>query len=166
MGTDPNIVPAVPVVPTQKTEAHEDDVRNHETSPHNFAPTARVAHASTIQKLPGTTGTAGRDAEDQRLTRSQDFLRNGNNGNSNYEIEGTQVRALPAFVSGAGVSDHGSDAQKWEVPDAACPACDGGLWWRVSILSGGPGSWRCHLCAPPDLKDWIDAHAIPGAQSR
>ena len=46
------------------------------------------------------------------------------------------------------------------LPDV-CRVCGQGAWWRVSILSGGPGPWKCARCdpAPPDV--WQDGHAIP-----
>jgi len=46
-------------------------------------------------------------------------------------------------------------------PRAPCPSCGAGLWWRLSILSGGPGPWTCKRCAPPDPADWLDGCAVP-----
>jgi hypothetical protein len=53
-------------------------------------------------------------------------------------------------------------------PDAAaivapgpCPYCGSGLWWRLSVLSGGPGPWTCQRCLPPAPDKWLDACAIP-----
>ncbi len=47
------------------------------------------------------------------------------------------------------------------LPSEACPGCGTGVWWRVSVMSGGPGSWRCMQCLPPDPADWIDGCAVP-----
>lgn len=47
------------------------------------------------------------------------------------------------------------------LPPAPCPVCGRGIWWRVSALSGGPGPWCCHRCAPPDAEDWLDGCAVP-----
>jgi len=48
-----------------------------------------------------------------------------------------------------------------ELPANPCPACGAGLWWRVSMLAGGPGPWHCERCIPPDPADWIDGCAVP-----
>ena len=46
-----------------------------------------------------------------------------------------------------------------------CPVCGRGLWWRLSIVSGGPGPWSCLRCvaAPSDV--WIDGYAVPLAET-
>jgi 3-isopropylmalate dehydratase small subunit len=36
-----------------------------------------------------------------------------------------------------------------EGPLDPCPDCGAGRRWRLSVLSGGPGPWRCQPCAPP-----------------
>jgi hypothetical protein len=47
-------------------------------------------------------------------------------------------------------------------PDRLCSKCLLGLYWRFSVLSGGPGPWLCHTCEPPNSDDdWIDACAVP-----
>ncbi len=48
-----------------------------------------------------------------------------------------------------------------EDPVGACGTCSGGLWWRLSVMSGGPGPWQCSACCQPDPNDWIDASAVP-----
>ena len=53
--------------------------------------------------------------------------------------------------------DTGNDA----VPATPCITCGAGLFWRLSVLSGGPGPWHCTGCVPPDPEAWIDAHAMP-----
>src|ERR1700722_12512765 len=58
-----------------------------------------------------------------------------------------------------GSSDLGTD------PSGPCPGCGAVLWWRVSILSGGPGPWHCQRCRPPAADDWTDACAFPKAQA-
>lgn len=47
-----------------------------------------------------------------------------------------------------------------EGPSAPCPDCGTGFWCRLSVLSGGPGPWRCERCVPPDPAHWIDACAL------
>jgi hypothetical protein len=46
-------------------------------------------------------------------------------------------------------------------PQARCPGCGTGVWWRLSVLSGGPGPWTCIGCTPPDPANWIDGCAVP-----
>ena len=46
-------------------------------------------------------------------------------------------------------------------PSTPCPDCGSGHWWRLSVLSGGPGPWRCMRCVPADPEDWIDGCAVP-----
>jgi hypothetical protein len=48
-----------------------------------------------------------------------------------------------------------------ELPSGRCSVCCGGSYWRLSVLSGGPGPWRCMRCVPPDPADWIDGCAVP-----
>ena len=48
-----------------------------------------------------------------------------------------------------------------ELPRALCPACGAGTWWRVSVLSGGPGPWQCQGCEPPPAATWTDATVLP-----
>jgi hypothetical protein len=48
-----------------------------------------------------------------------------------------------------------------ELPSGRCSACEGGGYWRLSVLSGGPGPWCCTRCIPPDREDWIDGCAVP-----
>jgi hypothetical protein len=50
------------------------------------------------------------------------------------------------------------------VSAAPCPVCRCGLWWRVSVLSGGPGPWRCVICDPAPADVWQDAQAVPGGR--
>jgi hypothetical protein len=47
-------------------------------------------------------------------------------------------------------------------PSTVCPACGCDLWWRVSVLSGGPGPWRCTYCDTPPRDAWQDGCCIPG----
>jgi hypothetical protein len=46
-------------------------------------------------------------------------------------------------------------------PVDSCPACDGGLFVRASIMSGGPGPWHCQQCDPLPDTVWLDACCIP-----
>jgi hypothetical protein len=46
-------------------------------------------------------------------------------------------------------------------PSVPCRDCGHGVWWRVSVLSGGPGPWHCERCQPPDPDTWRDACACP-----
>lgn len=48
-----------------------------------------------------------------------------------------------------------------EPPTARCSACGGGTYWRLSIMSGGPGPWSCIRCIQPGPEDWIDGCALP-----
>jgi hypothetical protein len=50
-----------------------------------------------------------------------------------------------------------------EPPVIPCTVCNGRLWLRLSVLSGGPGPWQCARCdpLPPDV--WPDATAIPAS---
>jgi hypothetical protein len=34
------------------------------------------------------------------------------------------------------------------------------LWWHVSVLSGGPGPWRCLRCDESDSDAWLDGHVV------
>lgn len=52
------------------------------------------------------------------------------------------------------------------LPDAPCPGCGCGVWWRLSVMSGGPGPWHCQDCIKPDVADWLDACAMPAASRR
>jgi hypothetical protein len=47
------------------------------------------------------------------------------------------------------------------VPSVPCSDCGCGMWWRLSVLSGGPGPWSCARCFLPDSADWIDGCAVP-----
>ena len=46
-------------------------------------------------------------------------------------------------------------------PLAPCPDCNCHEFWRLSVLSGGPGPWTCKNCTPPDPDVWPDAHVLP-----
>lgn len=46
------------------------------------------------------------------------------------------------------------------LPTGQCPGCGGWIYWRLSVLSGGPGPWHCERCIPPDPADWIDGSAV------
>jgi hypothetical protein len=46
-------------------------------------------------------------------------------------------------------------------PVSRCPFCGHNIWWRLSVLSGGPGPWQCGRCTPTDPDKWIDATVIP-----
>jgi hypothetical protein len=50
-------------------------------------------------------------------------------------------------------------------PVRPCSKCGTSFWWRMSILSGGPGPWHCQQCGAPDVADWIDACAAPEART-
>lgn len=49
------------------------------------------------------------------------------------------------------------------LPDV-CGVCGQGAWWRASVLSGGPGPWRCSKCDPAPPEVWQDATAVPIAR--
>jgi hypothetical protein len=71
------------------------------------------------------------------------------------------IRVLRAETDYALAGPPPGDVRLDNLPSEACPACGTGLWWRVSVMSGGPGPWRCMQCAPPDPADWIDGCAVP-----
>lgn len=72
----------------------------------------------------------------------------------------------------AGEVDHGPIAQvlafarrralpSMAEPTELCHGCGKGLFWRLSVLSGGPSAWRCQWCDSPSPDAWIDAVAMP-----
>jgi hypothetical protein len=52
------------------------------------------------------------------------------------------------------------------LPAGSCPGCAGGSWWRLSVLSGGPGPWRCRCCEPSHPDAWLDGHTVPALGRR
>jgi hypothetical protein len=52
------------------------------------------------------------------------------------------------------------------LPSGPRPGCGGGLWWGVSVLSGGPNPWLCRRCEWPNSAAWLDGHAVGAAGSR
>jgi hypothetical protein len=48
-----------------------------------------------------------------------------------------------------------------ELPAGPCCGCGGGVYWRMSVLSGGPGPWHCGRCDRPHSGVWMDGHAEP-----
>lgn len=50
-------------------------------------------------------------------------------------------------------------------PSTSCQACGANLFWRLSVLSGGPGPWTCRRCEQPDPAVWLDSHALPTVQT-
>jgi hypothetical protein len=71
------------------------------------------------------------------------------------------IRVLRAEADNAPAAPSSGNVCLDNLPSEACPACGTGLWWRVSVTSGGPGPWRCMRCVPPDPADWIDGCAVP-----
>jgi hypothetical protein len=59
----------------------------------------------------------------------------------------------------------GSDGNLGQLPAGPCDRCGGGSYWRLSVLSGGPGPWACRRCHRPDPTAWLDDHAIPTVQT-
>lgn len=49
-------------------------------------------------------------------------------------------------------------------PARPCPLCQGRIFWRASVLSGGPGPWACSRCDPAPADVWQDASAVPGGE--
>jgi hypothetical protein len=49
------------------------------------------------------------------------------------------------------------------LPSAPCLQCGRGNWWRLSVVSGGPGPWQCVRCTPHGAEDWIDGRSVPVA---
>ena len=52
-----------------------------------------------------------------------------------------------------------------ELPTGPCPRCGRGSYWRLSVLSGGPGCWLCQQCVRPDPGDWIDGCATTAGKA-
>ena len=73
-------VPVVPASPVLKREFCGDIVQPHEIEQGEYSAGPEVAHASTLQKMTGTTGTTGIPLENQALHCSRNFITNGNNG--------------------------------------------------------------------------------------
>ena len=48
------------------------------------------------------------------------------------------------------------------LPSGPCPGWGGGLWWRVSVLSGGPNPWLCRRCEWPNPAAWLEGHPVGG----
>lgn len=63
------------------------------------------------------------------------------------------VTLVTAAFCNDGCGDYG--------PGAPCPVCAGSLWVRRSVLSGGPGCWRCDRCDPLPADVWVDATVVP-----
>jgi hypothetical protein len=61
----------------------------------------------------------------------------------------------PAALPAAATVDLG------EPPNGPCHRCGGWRYWRMSMLSGGPGPWTCRHCQEPDPTIWLDGHAVP-----
>jgi hypothetical protein len=68
-------VPAVPVVPAQKTEAQGNDARMRENSRHNFSSIVGLPHASTIQHstFDGNNGNNGNNGKTRRKSTTYPF---------------------------------------------------------------------------------------------
>ena len=47
------------------------------------------------------------------------------------------------------------------LPCVPCFECGRSNWWRLSVLSGGPGKWQCARCAPSNPEEWIDGCSVP-----
>jgi hypothetical protein len=73
---------------------------------------------------------------------------------------GPEFRRLP--IEGAPREDGLPDG----APSDCCPKCEGRLYWRASVISGGgSGVWRCATCAPADSSLWLDGLAVPPPSS-
>lgn len=121
---------------------------------------------------PGTAGgTAARNAL-ERLQIAWDRARDGQRDNARIERLPLSRRAVAPGV----VSETAFRAVLMPVPAiqpfdlahlpaAPCSACGQGAWWRVSVLSGGPGPWTCVRCDPAPPEVWQDATAYPTSQT-
>jgi hypothetical protein len=143
-------VPAVPVVPVEKSEMHGSDARMREDACHNSSASTRVAHTSTIQNRAGTAGTTGTGSENQRLTVPKTTLETGNDGNDSKRpplvlLDGYLRAALqrpPSWADPTALPSRG----------CFCSCCKGRRWWREREA---PKGWRCSVCYPPDhLPRW------------
>jgi hypothetical protein len=82
-------------------------------------------------------------------------------GEAEYRVRGwrgvgPEFRRLP--IEGAPREDGLPDG----APSAPCKICEGRLFWRASIISGGgSGPWRCATCEPADSSLWLDGLAVP-----
>ena len=48
---------------------------------------------------------------------------------------------------------------KLRAPITPCSRCNDVIWWRFSVLSGGPSPWHCEWCRPPPTNVWLDGSA-------
>jgi hypothetical protein len=80
------------------------------------------------------------------------------------------VIAVPAATSpetccGTELGLHPAAILSADGPSTSCRDCGANLFWRLSVLSGGPGPWTCRRCEQPDPATWLDSHALPTVQT-
>jgi hypothetical protein len=139
-------VPAVPVVPVEKSEVYESNVHmGDNTTCHNFSSTMSAARTSTTQNRTVTAGTTGTDLKNQRLTVPKNSFETGNDGNNSQRpslvLSDNYVRAAlqrpPSWADPTAQPSRG----------CFCTCCKGQRWWRER---DAPKGWRCWICHPPD----------------
>jgi len=161
MGTvkplESNTVPVVPVVPVQNGPVRGSDELLHENSGVSVLPEEKMARTSTILKRMEKTGTTGTTLEKPGFNRDQIFFENGHNGNRGGEPPEFGLRYDGAHGQECG---QGIGERTWGLPDLPCARCGDGVWWRLSVVSGGPGPWHCTHCEPPHPDDWLDGCAV------
>ncbi len=78
-----------------------------------------------------------------------------------YRVLGWRGNA-PEFKRIPLLDDPRADGLPDDAPHDACKTCEGRLYWRASVVSGGgSGLWRCATCDPADDKLWLDGLAVP-----
>jgi len=150
-------VPVVPVVPVQNGPVIGSDEFLNENSGVSVSPQEKTARTSTILKRMEKTGTTGTTLEKPGFARDQIFFENGHNGNRSGEPTGSRLHHEGASDR---VCDQGGEEGTWGEPGLPRPGCGGGVWWRLSVISGGPGPWHCTNCNPPHPDDWVDGCAV------
>jgi putative DNA primase/helicase len=109
---------------------------------------------------PAETGDTGDTLESLGVLARSEVVTRGppspvSSAENQQEIN--DVTRNTTFSASADPNTNGED----DTPLAPCSVCRCHAFWRLSVLSGGPGPWTCKTCTSPDSDDWIDAHVLP-----